>query len=56
MWAMPSALRVTGPTTPSTVSPLRRWKRFTARSVAGPKTPSAEMPSLRWIRATPGPR
>jgi hypothetical protein len=33
---MPSAPSVCGPTTPSTVRPLRRWKRLTAARVRGP--------------------
>ena len=43
---MPSAASVFGPTTPSTVRPLRRWKRRTAARVRGPLTPSAATPSF----------
>ena len=48
----PSAASVCGPTTPSTVRPLRFWKRLIARRVCGPATPSAVMPSLRWTALT----
>ncbi len=37
---LPKARRVCGPTTPSTDSPRRRWKRTMAAFVMGPRTPS----------------
>ena len=39
VWLRSAAL-VSGPTMPSTVSPLLAWKVRTASSVSGPKTPS----------------
>ena len=39
VWLRSAAL-VSGPTTPSTVSPRLAWKLWTASSVSGPNTPS----------------
>src|SRR4051794_1502634 len=44
----PSAPRVCGPTTPSTVNPRDAWNAFTACRVCGPNTPSAGSPSFCW--------
>ncbi len=47
---------MTGPATPSALSPRRRCQRLSARSVCEPNTPSADTPSLRCRADTPPPR
>ena len=50
----PSALRVCGPTTPSAVRPLRRWKRLTARSVSLPNSPVGRGDAQALLEALDG--